>query len=270
MEFGIRQDFLAPEAGTLDNSALRSSASVKILITMKIIIDPQKLVTPLLWTIALLTLIHSIVLFLYFYWDDAYVFGLVDLFDFDIEGNFPTFYSAVALLLATGLLALTTHINWNREGGNRFYWLLLTCLFLFLTFDEATAIHETIGVYFEDFLDASGFFYFMWVVPYGVAVLVLGLLFLKFVLGLPAQTRNHFIAAGMIFLSGAIGLEVFGAREADLNGTETITYCVLYTFEELFEMLGIVLFIYALAGNLTEQFGRVCFVLESAGQNGDG
>jgi len=229
---------------------------------MELRFEPRKLANILLCIIAVLTVIHSVVLFLYFYWDDDYVFGLVDLFDFDIEGNFPTFYSAVALLLASGLLALITRANWNREGAYRFHWLFLTGLFLFLTFDEATAIHETIGSFFEDYLDASGFLYFMWVVPYGIAVAVLGVLFLKFVLALPAQTRNHFIAAGVIFLSGAIGLEVFGAREADLNGVETITYCVLYTFEELFEMLGIVLFIYALACHLTREVGRVRLVLQ--------
>jgi hypothetical protein len=230
---------------------------------MEIKVEPKKLASTLLWIIAILTVIHSVVLFLYFYWEDDYVFGLVDLFDFDIEGNFPTFYSAVAMLLATGLLALITRANWNRENGHRAYWLLLTCIMLFLSFDEATAIHETIGSYFEEFLDASGFLYFMWVVPYGVAVGLLGLFFLKFVFALPAQTRNRFIAAGIIFLSGAMGLEVFGAREADLNGTETITYCVLYTFEELLEMLGIVLFIYALACHLTNEFGRVSLVLQS-------
>jgi hypothetical protein len=230
---------------------------------MDIKVAPKKLATTLLWIIAVLTAIHSVVLFLYFYWEDDDVFGLVDLFDFDIEGNFPTFYSAVAMLLATGLLALITHANWRKEGGNRFYWLLLTLILLFLTFDEAMAIHETIGSFFEDYMDASGFLYFMWVVPYGVAVGLLGVFFLKFVLALPAQTRNRFIAAGIIFLSGAMGLEVFGAREADLNGTETITYCVLYTFEEILEMLGIVLFIYALACHLTNEFGRVSLLLQS-------
>ena len=228
---------------------------------MEIRLEPKKLAITLLWIIAILTVIHGVVLFLYFYWEDDYVYGLVDLFDFDIEGNFPTFYSAVALLLASGLLALTTHANWNSENGQRFYWLLLTFIMIFLTFDEATAIHEAIGDHFENYLDASGFLYFMWVVPYGIAVGVLGLFFLKFVFSLPAQTRNLFIASGVIFLSGAIGLEVFGAREADYNGVETITYCVLYTFEELLEMLGIVLFIYALANHLTTEFGRVSLVL---------
>lgn len=228
---------------------------------MEIRIEPKKLATVLLWIIAILTVIHSVVLFLYFYWDDDYVFGLVDLFDFDIEGNFPTFYSAVAMLLATGLLALITRANWNSEGTFRFHWLFITCLLLFLTFDEATAIHELIGGFFEDYVDASGFLYFAWVVPYGIAVAVLGVVFLKFILALPPQTRNGFIAAAAVFLSGAIGLEVFGAREADFNGTETITYCVLYTFEELLEMLGIVLLVHTLACHLTREIGRVSLVL---------
>jgi hypothetical protein len=55
---------------------------------------------------------------------------------------------------------------------------------------------------------------------------------------------------------------MFGAREADLYGTDTITYCVLYTFEELFEMLGIVLFNYALLTYLVELTGGVRLVLE--------
>jgi len=229
---------------------------------MQLRFEPKQLAVTLLWIVSVLTVIHIVVLFFYYYLEDDEVFGLVDLFDFDIEGNFPTFYSAVAILLAAGLLALITRANWHKENGHRFYWLVLTCVFIFLAFDEATAIHEMIGDFFERYMDASGFFYFMWVVPYGIATGVLGVFFLKFVLTLPAQTRNRFIAAGTIFLSGAIGLEIFGAREADLYGTGTITYGVLYTFEEIFEMLGIVLFIYALSCHLTDVVGRVCLVLE--------
>jgi hypothetical protein len=236
---------------------------------MQLKIEPKQLAAVLLRIVIILTVIHSVVLFLYFYLGDDEVFGLVDLFDFDIEGNVPTFYSAVAILLAAALLALITRANWHKEGGHRFYWLLLTCIFLFLAFDEAVAIHETIGSYFENFLDASGFLYFMWVVPYGIAVGVLGVFFLRFVLSLPALTRNRFIAAGLIFLSGAIGLEVFSAREADMYGTYTITYTVLYTFEEVFEMLGIVLFIYALSCYLTKEVGSVQLVLEPPGENTD-
>lgn len=236
---------------------------------MEIKLEPKQIAVTLLWIVAVLTLINSVVVFFYFYLDDDSVFGLVDLFDFAIEGNIPTFYSATAILFSSALLALVTRANWHKPDGNRFYWLALTMLFLFLAFDEAAAIHEGIGDYFERFIHAEGYLYFMWVVPYGIATIGIGLVFLRFVLGLPRQTRTRFIAAGIIFLSGAVGLEMLGAREADLYSTDTVTYCVLYTFEELFEMLGIVLFIYALLCHLTNEIGSVRVVMHPPGGNGN-
>ena len=229
---------------------------------MEIKVEPKQVAVTLLWVVGALTLINSVEIFFYFYLDDDSLYGLVDLFDFAIEGNIPSFYSAVAILSCSALLALITRVNWCKPGGDRYYWLALTLIFLFLAVDEAVAIHETIGSFFERYFHAAGFFYFMWVVPYGVAIAVLGFVFLKFVLALPKHTRMQFVAAGTIFLTGAVGIEMFGAREADLYGTDTITYCVLYTFEEMFEMLGIVLFIYALLTHLVELTGGLRLVLE--------
>ena len=99
-------------------------------------------------------------------------------------------------------------------------------------------------------------------VPYGIAIGVIGLAYLPFVFELPKETRNHFLLAGVIFVTGAFGVEMLGAREADLYGYETVTYCVLYSLEEMLEMLGIVLFIYALLSYLARQQGGLAFVLE--------
>ena len=99
-----------------------------------------------------------------------------------------------------------------------FYWLGLTILFLFLAIDEGAAIHEAVSTFLERYMNARGALYFLWVVPYGVATLVFALAFLKFVWELPKDTRARFVAAGLIFLSGALGIEMFGAREADLHG----------------------------------------------------
>ena len=193
--------------------------------------------------------------------DDDELFGLVDLFDLAIEGNIPILYSAVAMLFCSALLALITHTNWHKPDGKRFYWLGLTMLFLFLALDEGAVIHEAVGDYFEQYLSATGFFYFMWVVPYGIATVVLGLVFLKFVLGLPKNTRLRFIVAGVIFLTGVLGIEMLGAREAALHGTETVAYCVLYTIEEMLEMLGIIVFIYALLSHIVQETGPLSIVL---------
>jgi len=217
--------------------------------------EPKQVTTALLWVVAVLTVINIATIILHFYLADDPVYGLVELFDFAIEGNIPTFYSAVAILFCSALLALITRSNWHRPGGNRFYWLGLTFLFVFLAVDEAAAIHEGIGDYFEQFLDAEGYLYYMWVVPYGIATAVIGLILLKFVLTLPIRTRVRFIVAGTIFLTGAIGIEMLGAREADLHDTDTVLYCVLYTIEELLEMLGIVVFIHALLAHMADESG---------------
>ncbi len=231
---------------------------------MEIKVDPKQVAIAFLWVAAVLTLINSVLLFFYFYLDDDELFGLIDLFDFAIEGNIPTLYAAVAILFCSALLALITHANWHRPDGRRFYWLGLTILFLFLTIDEGAAIHEAVGSYFERYLFAEGFLYFMWVVPYGIATVVLGLVFLKFVWELPKNTRVRFIVAGVIFLTGVLGIEMLGAREADLHGTETVAYCILYSLEEMLEMLGIILFIYALLSHLAQETGRLSVVLQLA------
>ena len=71
-----------------------------------------------------------------------------------------------------------------------------------------------------------------------------------------------FVAAGVIFLTGALGIEMLSAREVDQHSIYTITYCLLYTFEELFEMLAIVLFIYALLSFIVEETGRLSIIVE--------
>ena len=93
--------------------------------------------------------------------------------------------------------------------------------------------------------------------PYGIATLVFTLAFLKFVWELPRDSRARFFAAGIIFLSGALGIEMFGAREAELHGYYTVTYSVLYSLEEMLEMLGIILFIYALLSHLAKETVRL-------------
>ncbi len=231
---------------------------------MEIKVDPKQVAIAFLWVAAVLTLINSVLLFFYFYLDDDELFGLIDLFDFAIEGNIPTLYAAVAILFCSALLALITHANWHRPDGRRFYWLGLTILFLFLAIDEGAAIHEAVGSYLERYLSAKGFLYYLWVVPYGIATVVLGLVFLKFVWELPKNTRVRFIVAGVIFLTGVLGIEMLGAREADLHGTETVAYCILYSLEEMLEMLGIILFIYALLSHLAQETGRLSVVLELA------
>ncbi len=94
---------------------------------------------------------------------------------------------------------------------------------------------------------------------------MLAFVYSKFVWALRKETRTQVVMAGVIFVSGALGVEMLGAREADLNGYDTVTYCVLYSLEEMLEMLGIILFIYALLSHLAREPGGLSVVLELPG-----
>lgn len=101
-------------------------------------------------------------------------------------------------------------------------------------------------VLLRDNYDLSGVFYYAWIVPYGIAVLLLGVAYVPFILKLPAKIRKLFLISGSLFITGAVGLEILGGQQDEIYGTYNLVYALLYTVEELLEMLGIALFIYAL------------------------
>ncbi len=162
------------------------------------------------------------------------------------------------LLLCAVLLAIHARRSRLNRDGNRFYWAILSAIFCFLAVDEIAGIHENLSDHLETFMEARGVLYFLWVIPYGIATILLGLLYLRFVWRLPPPIRKRFIFAGIVFLAGALGFEMLGAREADINSVETVAYCALYTIEESLEMLGAILFLSALLihlGPFTLRFG---------------
>jgi len=207
--------------------------------------------------IALLTVCHVTQLVIYFQIGDSRVFDFVELFDFDYEANLPSFYSSTAIIFCAALLWIIGIQKRRDNAPFKYHWIGLAIIFTFLGIDEAVALHEDIGDFFEDqhWVDAEGFLYFAWVVPYGTLLFLFAASYMKFVFALPKQTMILFIAAGTIFISGAIGIEVVSANEADLNGTDTLYYSVLYTLEELCEMFGIVIFCYGILRYIEEHPG---------------
>jgi len=96
--------------------------------------------------------------------------------------------------------------------------------------------------------------YYAWVIPYGIALMVFIITYIKFLMSLPKQIIILFVVSGAIFVAGAIGFELLGGRQHDLYGTNNLTYRFFYTCEEFLEMLGIVIFIYTLLLYIAGQF----------------
>ena len=76
--------------------------------------------------------------------------------------------------------------------------------------------------------------------------LVIGAALVPFLLQLPRRTARLFMAAGGIYLSGAVGLEILGNSMSLQSLKNTLGYSMQTLAEEGLEMLGVVLFLYAL------------------------
>jgi hypothetical protein len=196
----------------------------------------------------------------------TYTLKFAQLFDLKKEEGLSTWYTEVLLLLCSALFA-AIYLS-KRTGGDRYlrHWGGLSLVFLFLSVDEGASIHETLGRTGRTILGAlgmraDGFVSYAWVVPAALLVVVFVLAYLRFFLNLPSRQRVLFFVAGAVYVGGALFLEMLSAFYIDLyggqnnmTGPQIVTIHAITTAEETFEMLGVVVLIYALSSYLS---GRV-------------
>lgn len=144
-----------------------------------------------------------------YFFDHGRLYGLIPLFDFDREKNIPTLYSSIGLIVVSILLYSISITHKNLKSSYKM-WLGLSLIFLFLAIDEIAAIHEGLGTPTRDALNISGFLYYAWFIPYGIALIVFIISYSKFLFNLPKSTMILFLVSGTTFISGAIGFEMPG------------------------------------------------------------
>jgi hypothetical protein len=194
--------------------------------------------------------------------------GGLSLFFVGEDESIPGWYSSITLLLCSVLLATISRAK--KAAGERYlHWAGLSAIFLFLSVDEGIAIHENLKWLGRLMLEGSGlgtggFIIRAWVVPGTVFVLIFALAYLRFIIALTPRIRGLFLLAGLIFVGGAIGMEMFSDLYASLYGgapnmtfAQTVTRLGIAYVEELLEMLAIVVFIYALTLQLGAQAREV-------------
>ena len=239
---------------------------------MNIVLRPRSILVFLFGAIVVLLLAHLASQFFLFQLGWSYRnFWLIKLFDMGREGNIPTLYSTLLLLSCTLLLCFIYRHKKEGDAPGATYWLVLATIFLFLGIDEMTTIHEKMIKPLRAALDTSGIFYFAWVLPYGIFLLAVTLIFLRFVLSLPTRIRNLVLLAGGLYAVGVVGFEMLGGWYADLVSTRTPTYALIVIFEESLEIAGLSVFVYALlsyfAGERKDILIAITTVLESPRSN---
>ena len=174
------------------------------------------------------------------------------MFDMNSESNVPTWYSVAQLLTVALALGFVASCETTRQGPALAWWGLVV-LFAYMSLDEATDMHglwaKVAGTPDLPGVTHTGF---SWVIPGAILVGLFTLLYARWLWRLPARTRGLILLAGAVFVMGGLGLELVGALVVQDNFLAP-SYLAVSTLEELFEILGIMIMLYAVLSHIGDQ-----------------
>ena len=163
-------------------------------------------------------------------------------FFLDREQTLPAWYSSAVLLGAAVLAYAATATVLAR----RWSWWVLALLLLVMSADEIVSAHEHVSDELHEAFDTGGILFFAWVVPGAVVVVIAVLAFAPLIRSLDDPVRRPFVAGAALFVFGALVLEALNGAVSDASGSDATWYVLGTHLEELCEMLGACLVLYAL------------------------
>ena len=178
-------------------------------------------------------------------------------FDLDAERSVPTWYSSLLLVLCSLLLLSIARIKLTRGEHNALRWLALAAIFLALSVDESVSFHEWLSAYLARTFHLSGVFHFAWVAPALVLVAIGAVAYLPFVLEFTGARRALLVASAVVYLAGAVGLEMVAGVHVEAFGIDSLYYRGLATVEELLEMVGLIAFLGVLLAFARDAYGAL-------------
>jgi hypothetical protein len=173
--------------------------------------------------------------------------GLLSRFDLALDAAVPTFWSSAALTVG-GLLAVALSRCEETRSGDRLRWRMIAVLLIGLGVDEVARFHEWLGDAID--VDRGGFFYYSWVY-FGIAlVVVVGAALLPFVLRQPKRLRTLLLLSAVLFVGGALLMEMVNANLEAQAGSDSLRYALQTAVEEALELAGETVLVFALLDEL--------------------
>jgi hypothetical protein len=186
----------------------------------------------------------------------------IEWFNLDSEANLPTLFSTFLLMFSGLLLALIACAEYQGDGKSLPWWIL-ALTFIALGMDESILIHERVSKIIQSRFNTSGIFHFAWVLPYGLAFLTFVAIMLRFFLRLPNDTRKWLFIGAVIYVGGALGMEMFGSALIVEHG-RNLLYYVYATIEEGMEMSAGIIFVYAFANHIDKHLSGLTLSINSS------
>ena len=198
-------------------------------------VSPHRWPVGLVAVAVVLLAVHA-ALTVYHYRVDEITWLVRQLFDVDEENNLPSWFSGFLLLNPAFFLWLCARRK--RAEGDPWsrHWQILALGFLLLSIDEVAGLHESVNSSIE----------MSWAWGGGLIAAVGGLAYLPFLRALPRRTAVGFVVAGLLFVGGAVGVELYTDRFADARQLDTLAYNLWTLPEEGLEMGAVILFVAAL------------------------
>ena len=154
------------------------------------------------------------------------------------EQTVQSWFSTV-ILAAGSVLAGVAAVRF-RVSGERYWfrWAVVSASLMWVSFDEASSVHELLN----DPDAPAGLTRYAWVFAAVPVVVLLAVWMYPVLRGLSPAIRRLVIAAGIVFVGGAVGLETLSGI---FFGTDLV-YGTIAHGEEFLEMVGVVLFVEAM------------------------
>ncbi|WOQ68709.1 hypothetical protein RYJ27_08245 [Microbacterium limosum] len=169
---------------------------------------------------------------------------VISAFDMDDEVSIPTWFNMMLLAgvaLGAAAVAVATRMPRARRG-----WAALAIVFAYLSLDEGAALHESLMYATRNALGITGGpLWYAWVIPVGIALVAASPFAIRFLAALPRRVRTLFVVAGVLYVGGALGIEVVSATagaevESLLRDENDPVVWLLACFEESLEIAGLV------------------------------
>lgn len=184
--------------------------------------------------------------FYYTYHDLGY---FNSLFSLDMEGNIPTRFSSGLLVAASLLFLMIYRVKKRTDKKYVIHWLILSIVFALMGLDESVQLHEQTSQFLRSYVKGL---HFAWVIPGSLMVIIFAITYLKFFLNLDPRWKKLFFLSAVIYLSGALGMEIIGNYYQNGYGQNNLGYIFITNIEETLEFCGLIMLLYSQSSYLKE------------------
>lgn len=177
--------------------------------------------------------------------ENSIIYFFAQRFNHDVELSVPTLYNYFLILSNIGLITLVYLSERSMRTSQAPYWLFLAVVMFLMSYDEAARVHERLMDPMRTIVPDTPLLNFPWT-PVGIVVaLAVATICIPFLRRLPREVAGLMIVAGAVFVFGAVVVETIGGWVAYYYD-RAHQFFILATIEESCEMLGMVVFGYAM------------------------